>query len=132
MNKKNAVAAIIILIVVLYSITIILGLIGMGILSVYTDKNEYGIGEKITISTKNSGIALLCGIPEWKIYKINNETPVYWNEIKGPQCKWPQGYFGVETRPLVWEPQKEGTYKIVATIYGVRINTSDSVIITIK
>lgn len=149
MNKKIVVSTVIIFIIVLYSITILLGLRGLGVISVYTDKNEYNLGEKITISSKNSGITLLCGVPYWYVYKINdsNETLVYWNEVKGPQCRWPHGYFGVEGIPVIWTPseiytytglnvgpQKEGTYKIVTMVRmgGGGFNTSASKIITIE
>lgn len=149
MNTKKVAVSIIILIVILYSIAILSGLMGLGIISVHTDKDEYKPGEKITISSKNSGITLLCGVPYWYVYNINgsNETLVYWNEVKGPQCRWQQGYFGVEGIPVIWNPseiysytglnvgpQKEGTYKIVTMVRvgGGGFNTSASKIITIK
>jgi hypothetical protein len=100
------------------------------------------------IGSKNSGITLLCGVPYWYVYKINGitETLVYWNEVKGPQCKWPQGYFGVEGIPVVWDPsaglnygnldvgpQKEGKYEVVVMVRtGGGFNSSESTIITVK
>lgn len=148
MNRKNIAIAIIISIVILYIIATVLGSMGMGVLSVYTDKKEYEVGEKITVYSKNNGITLLAGCPKWEIYKINddNETLVYMNAIKGPQYKWPQEYFGINKVSIVWvpskiythgygglevEPQKEGTYRIVAMVRG-GFNTSSSTIITIK
>ncbi len=120
----------------------------MGIITVLTDKKEYNAGEKVIISSRNSGITILCGAPYWYVYKINgsNETLVYWNEVKGPQCEWPLGYFGVEGMPVVWNPsevytytgldvrpQKEGKYKIVVAVRtGGGFNSSDSTIITVK
>lgn len=148
MNKKTVSTSIIILIIILYSFATLLGIMGLGIISVHTDKDEYNLSENITIYSKNSGITLLCGVPYWYVYKTNdnNETLVYWNEVKGPQCKWPQGYFGVEGIPVVWNPsevytytglnvgpQKEGKYKIVVMVRaGGGFNTSASKIITLE
>lgn len=139
---------IIIVLFLIYVFATILGSLSMGVISVHTDKKEYNPDEKITISSKNSGITLLCGVPYWYVYNINdrNETLVYWNEVKGPQCRWPQGYFGVEGIPVVWNPsevytytglnvgpQKEGKYKVVVMVRtGGGFNTSDSTIITVK
>ncbi|MBW6518395.1 MAG: hypothetical protein K0A89_07825 [ANME-2 cluster archaeon] len=148
MNKKNIAIAISISIVILYIIATVLGFFSMGVLSVYTDKKEYEVGEKITINIKNSGITLLAGVPKWEIYKINdhNETLVFWNEIKGPEYIWPQGYFGLPHH-TIWDPskiythtgledvgpQKEGTYRVVAMVRtGGGFNTSSSTIITIN
>lgn len=144
-EKKNN---IILLLFFIYVFATILGSMSMGIISVHTDKKEYNLGEKITITSRNSGITLLCGVPYWYVYKINDssETLVYWNEVKGPQCRWSQGYFGVEGMPLVWDPSKiytytslnvgpqnEGTYRVVAMVRtGGGFNTSDSTIITVK
>ena len=139
---------IIIILFFIYVVATILGSLSMGVISVHTDKKEYNLGERVTISSRNSGITLLCGVPYWYVYKINdgNETLVYLNEVKGPQCKWPQGYFGVEGIPVVWNPsevyaytglnvglQKEGKYKVVAAVRtGGGFNTSDDTIITVK
>lgn len=146
MNKKSIAIVILVLIVILYAVATILGTMGLGTISVYTDKKEYKPGEKITISSKNSGITLLCGVPYWYVYN-DNGTLVYFAEVRGPQCRWQQGYFGVEGVPLVWnpssnyystlnniEPQKEGTYKIVAMVRmgGGGFNISANKIITIK
>lgn len=134
MNKKKAAATIIVLIVVLYSIAILLGLIGLGVISVHIDKKEYKPGENIIITYKNSGITVLCGVPYWYVYKIDNnsEKRVHLNRIKGPQCKWPGEYFGVEGLTDVYSgPQ--GTYKIVGMVrVGGGFNTSASKIITIR
>ncbi|VVB89797.1 Uncharacterised protein [uncultured archaeon] len=140
---------IIIILFFIYVVATILGSLSMGVISVHTDKKEYSLGEKVTVSSRNSGITLLCGVPYWNVYKINdsNETLVYGNEVRGPQCRWPGGYFGVEGMPVVWNPsevyaytdlkvgpQKEGKYKIVVAVRtgGSGFNTSDSMIITVK
>ncbi len=139
---------VIIVLFFIYVIATILGSMSIGIISVHTDKKEYTPGEKVTISSRNSGITFLCGVPYWYVYKINgnNETLVYWNEVKGPQCEWPLGYFGVEEIPVVWNPsevysytgldvgpQKEGKYKVVVMVRtGGEFNSSDSMIITVK
>jgi len=134
MNKKILVIAIIILIIISYSIVIILGMFSLGVISVHTDKKEYKPGENIIITYKNSGITVLCGVPYWYVYKIDNnsEIRVHWNELKGPQCKWPGEYFGVEGLPDIYSgPQ--GTYKIIGMVrVGGGFNTSGSKIITIR
>ncbi len=139
---------IIIVLFFIYVFATILGSLSMGVISVHTDKKEYNPDEKITISSKNSGITLLCGVPYWYVYNINDssETLVYWNEVKGPQCRWPQGYFGVDGIPVIWNPsevytytglnvgpQKGGKYKVVVMVRtGGGFNTSDSTIIIVK
>lgn len=143
--NKTAVSIIILILLALYFIATFLGLFGLGAISVYTDKNEYKLGEKITLYAKNNGITVLCGTPYWYIYKINgtNETLVFSTPLKCSQCIWPKGYVGVAGLPL-WdpskegyiyggpsvEPPKEGRYKIVAMVQG-NFNPSASKIITI-
>lgn len=146
MNKKSIAIVILVLIVILYAVATILGIMGLGTISVYTDKKEYKPGEKITIYTKNTGLTLLVGVPKWEIYKVddNNETLVFLNGIRGPQYVWPQGYFGIDKISSIWDPstnyysvlnnvgpQKEGTYKIVAKILD-GFTTSDSTTVIIK
>ncbi len=151
MNKK-AVLIIVLIILASYFVATFLGLFGLGDISVYTDKDEYKLGEKITLDSINEGITVLCGTPYWYIYKINgsNETLVFSTPLKCSHCSWPkESVFGVNndwdpskpgfiyggpyvdiySGPYV-EPPREGRYRIVAMVQG-NFNPSASKIITV-
>jgi hypothetical protein len=130
MNKKS-ISIIVLILLALYFIATFLGLFfGLGAISVYTDKNEYNLSEKVTIYSKNSGIAVLCGTPHLYINEINgtNETLIYSDSLKCSQCIWPKGYV---VQGYVWNPPKEGKYKIVAKVEAYS-GASASKIIIIK
>lgn len=102
---------------IIYICFVIAGLNGYGVIKVYTEKTEFGIGEDIKVYTKNIGLTPLYGSPNWWVYKINdtNETLVKQVTIKGMQTIPPQGYFG-ENGVWVWNPQSPGRYRIFVFI----------------